>query len=95
MRNIANAEKIDNACSEVGEGSLGAQQFGYVDTAIDGAFHRNHVLALEAFRVPHGAKDCYRSFLRFTDDLIIYMQAHPNKNGKPSVSGYPGPALAL
>ncbi len=72
-----------------------AQQFVYVDTATNGFRNRNRVMKLDEFRTPQGASDCFATYLRFTEDLLDYAQENRNKNtGKPSVGGYPGPALA-
>jgi len=68
--------------------------FVYVDTAVDGANHRNHVMRLDAFAPPPGAVDCFRTYLRYTDDLLAYLATTRNARGDPSVKGYPGPALA-
>src|SRR5437667_3820451 len=67
----------------------------YVDTAVGGVSHRNHVMRVEDFRPRRGAVDCYRTYLQFTDALVAYLKINRNKKGNPSVKGYPGPALAL
>jgi len=69
--------------------------FVFIDTATGGVFKRNHVVAIDKFEPSCAAQDCFTTLLRFTDDLIDYMQTHRNKNGSPSVAGYPGPGLAL
>ncbi len=72
-----------------------ANDFRYVDSAIGRADKRNRVIPLETFKAPLGAKDCYTTYLRFPEDFITYWQTNRNTNGKPSVSGYPGLALAI
>ena len=68
--------------------------YPYVDTAIGGPHNRNRVMPLDDFHPPVGATDCFRTFLQFSEDLILHMCEHPNRWGQPSVAGYPGPALA-
>jgi primase-like protein len=66
--------------------------YAWVDTAVGGPARRNNVIQLADFQ-PNGRMDSYATFLRFTADLAVY--ANNNRpRGKPSVSGYPGPALA-
>ncbi|PYR33175.1 MAG: hypothetical protein DMF90_21760, partial [Acidobacteria bacterium] len=76
------------------KGAVAANEFAFVDTAIGGAYNRNHVKRIDKFNPPPGTQDCYTTCLRFTDELLSYTQSN-RKTGKPSVSGYPGPALAL
>src|SRR5215203_4628042 len=67
----------------------------YVDTATGGVHRRNHVIKHSEYRPPKGTPDCFTTYLRFTKDLLDYAQENPSpKTGRPSVAGYPGPALA-
>lgn len=66
-----------------------------MDTATGGAHNRNKVMKLSDFDPPVGALDVFTTYLRFTEDLLDYAEEHPSPTtGKPSVAGYPGPALA-
>lgn len=67
----------------------------YVDTAIGGARNRNQVMKYTDFDPPKDARDCFTTYLRFTQDLLEYAKNNLSpKAGKPSVSKYPGAAKA-
>ena len=66
-------------------------EFVYVDTAIGGVKHRNTVMTVADFAPKIGAREVYRTYFRYTDDILAYVAAHPNAKGKPSVMGYAGP----
>src|SRR4051812_30266335 len=69
--------------------------YRYVDTATGGARHRNQVMRLDDYQPPETAVDCYTTALRFTEELAQYTATHlSQKSGRPSVSGYSGPAWA-
>ncbi|MDP9357265.1 MAG: hypothetical protein M3R02_18655, partial [Chloroflexota bacterium] len=67
--------------------------FCYIETATNGARNRNQVMPIADFQPYTDAVDCYATICRFTDDLITYLETNRNAKGKPSVLGYPGPAL--
>jgi hypothetical protein len=70
--------------------------FTYVDTAVNGAQHRNHVMPLAEFRPPSDACDVFATYFRFTRDLLDYAAAnsHVAPHKRPSVKGYRGLAFA-
>lgn len=76
-------------------GSPPPEAFVYVDTAVGGPHRRNNVVRTDAFAPPPGAVDCFRTYLRYPDDLLRYMETNRNAAGDPSVAGYPGPSLAV
>jgi hypothetical protein len=65
-------------------------EFRYVDTAVGGFDRRNNVMTVDEFRPRVGAVDCFRTYFRYTDDILAYMADHPNEKGNPSVAGYDG-----
>lgn len=67
--------------------------FCYIETATNGARNRNQVMPVADFQPSADAVDCYATICRFTDDLLTYLETNRNAKGKPSVLGYPGPAL--
>jgi hypothetical protein len=74
--------------------------YDYVDTAFGGANNRNNVMSLSALdaklRSINDTPDCFKTVLRFTEELKDYAATNPSpKTGKPpSVSRFPGPAFA-
>jgi hypothetical protein len=71
------------------------EDYLYVDTASYGVYNRNQVMKLSDYSPPAHAYDCFTTYLRFTEDLVYYVRENISPTtGKPSVSGYPGPALA-
>ena len=70
-------------------------EYAYVDTAIGGAHNRNRVMRHSDFDPLVGTAGVFTTYLRFTKDLLDYTQGNLSPTtGKPSVAGYPGPALA-
>ncbi len=70
-------------------------EYVYVDTAMGGVHNRNTVMKLSDFNPVAGVPDCFTTYLRFTEDLLDYTHSNLSATtGKPSVAGYPGPALA-
>ncbi len=70
--------------------------YEYVDTAIGGSQNRNKVMKLSDFSPPVDAVDCFTTWLRYDKGMLDYAWENPSpKTGKPpSVSAYPGTALA-
>ncbi len=70
-------------------------EYVYVDTATGGAHQRNRVMKHSEYRPSEDKADCFTTYLKFTKDLLDYTRENPSPTtGKPSVAGYPGPALA-
>ena len=70
--------------------------FTYVDTAINGAWNRNRVMALADFHPPPDARDVFATYCRFTPELADYAATNPlvAPHKRPSVNGYRGQAFA-
>jgi hypothetical protein len=68
-------------------------EYVFVDTAVGGVNHRNHVQRVDEFRI-NGTPDCYASYQRATDDLVTWVATHRNKNGNPTVAGFDKPTWA-
>jgi hypothetical protein len=62
----------------------------YVDVAIGGVSHRNHVQRFDEV-VVNGTADCYTSYQRATSALVDWVASHKNTEGKPTVAGFDGP----
>ena len=61
----------------------------YVDSAVGGVNHRNHVRRVDEIGV-NGLPDCFASYGRATQSLVVWVQTHRNKNGNPTVAGFDG-----
>src|SRR4051812_26872703 len=70
--------------------------FVYVDTAINGASNRNHVMPLADFAPPTTARDVYATYFRYTHDLLDHAAHNPlvAPEKRPSVKGFRGVAFA-
>jgi len=69
-------------------------KFAYVDTAIGGEDHRNHPMDIDSFHPKAGLVGVYTTWLRYDQGLVEWWKSHRNANGRCTVSGYRGPALA-
>jgi hypothetical protein len=70
--------------------------FSCVDTAINGAWNRNRVMALADFHPPSHVPDVFATYFRFTSELADYAETNPlvAPHKRPSVKGYRGQAFA-
>jgi hypothetical protein len=70
--------------------------FTHVDTAVNGAHHRNRVMPLADFRPPREARDVFATYFRFTPELAEYTATNPHvpPEKRPSVKWYRGPVFA-
>jgi hypothetical protein len=70
--------------------------FVYVDTAINGACNRNHVMPLAEFAPPATARDVYATYFRYPHDLLDYAVHNPlvMPDKRPSVKGFRGVAFS-
>jgi hypothetical protein len=70
--------------------------FVYVDTAINGASNRNHVMPLADFAPPTTARDVYATYFRYTYYLLDHAAHNPlvAPEKRPSVKGFRGVAFA-
>jgi hypothetical protein len=61
----------------------------YVDTAVGGVSHRNHVRRVGEL-APNGVAGVYASYQRATAELPEWVRTHRNKEGNPTVAGFTG-----
>jgi len=77
--------------------------FPFIEVAIGASYRRNRIIRVDelaaaiALAGSHdfgSAMDCFSTYTRHGDDLPRWVARHRNANGRPTVSGYDGPAVA-
>jgi len=77
--------------------------FRFIEVAIGGSYRRNRIICVDelsaaiALAGSHDfgpAMDCFSTFTRHGEDLRQWVARHRNANGRPTVTGYDGPAVA-
>jgi hypothetical protein len=77
--------------------------FRFIEVAIGGSYRRNRIICVDelsaaiALAGSHDfgpAMDCFSTFTRHGADLRQWVARHRNANGRPTVTGYDGPAVA-
>jgi hypothetical protein len=77
--------------------------FPFVEVAIGGSYRRNRIIRFDELPAtiavagshdfgPTG--DCFSTYTRHGEDFPRWVARHRNANGRPTVSGYDGPAVA-
>ncbi|MDP9472304.1 MAG: DUF927 domain-containing protein [Chloroflexota bacterium] len=74
--------------------TLPLDAFAYQETATGGGHRRNRPMRSDEFHPSSNAVDVFATYLRYTDDVVGYVATNRNPKGKPSITGYAGPALA-
>ncbi len=69
------------------------RDFPYIEVAVGGVHNHNRIVPITQFQ-PGAQLDSYASVLRFPVDLLKWRDSHRNGNGRGTVAGYDGPALA-
>jgi hypothetical protein len=77
--------------------------FPFIEVAIGGSYRRNRIICVDelpaaiALAGSHEfgpAMDCFSTYTRHGEDFPRWLARHRNANGRPTVSGYDGPAVA-